>query len=363
MNSLHLPDFTNLETPGEVEQILVVDDEPLIREPVAQYLSAMGYLCQSAASGEEALRILQEHPISLVISDIRMPGLSGLQLLEHVTRNHPNVAIIMMTAVSDLQTAVQSMKQGAYDYITKPFNLDQVCEAVKTALEQRQFRLEDQKIAENLQQMVRQNTFALDSALKDLEQHRDMTLEALVRALDAREHETSCHSLRVQCYAVRLAHEFGIEGDALVELARGALLHDIGKIGISDTILLKPGRLTEAEWVEMRKHPVIGYQILCGVKFLGDAALMVQAHHERYDGKGYPQGLQGEQIPLAARIFAIIDTYDAMTSDRPYRKARPVEEAREEIRRQSGTQFDPAVVERFLRIPQEDWDEIRRQYN
>ena len=199
--------------------------------------------------------------------------------------------------------------------------------------------------------------------MNDLDLQRQTTLEALVRALDAREHETGCHSARVQSYAVCLAERLGFEGNRLVNVARGALLHDIGKIGVSDRILLKETKLTDHEWVEIRKHPVIGFEIVKGVSFLGEAAALIISHHERFDGTGYPHSLNRDEVPLEARLFAVIDTYDAMTSDRPYRKALTPEIAREEIIRCSGTQFDPEIVERFLEIPQSLLDEINAAFS
>jgi len=344
------------------ERILVVDDEAIIRETVAEYLRAHGFECVSADSGELALRELKNSEFGLLIADIRMPGYTGLQLLNYVAENCTDVSVIMITAVADLQTAVDSMKLGAFDYITKPFDLDLVVESVKKALHQRSQVIRDNQIARNLQRALKSKTFALNSALKDLQLHRDTTLEALVRALDAREHETGCHSARVQAYAVTLAERLGFKGDRLANLARGALLHDIGKIGVPDQILLKKGKLTEEEWTQIKKHPSIGYQIVEGVSFLGGASALIISHHERFDGGGYPSGLKGENVPLEARLFAVIDTYDAMTSDRPYRKALTADIARDEIARCSGSQFDPRIVESFLDIPRKILDEISEEH-
>ncbi|HLV00436.1 MAG TPA: HD domain-containing phosphohydrolase [Acidobacteriota bacterium] len=343
--------------------ILVVEDEPLIRENLAEYLRQQEYQCETAGSGKEALQKLRKQSFDLVITDIRMPGFTGVELLREISHSYPDTAVIMITAVADLQTAVQSMKQGAYDYITKPFDLEKVMESVRSTLHTAAVRKQDHQITERLKSIVQTKSSALDLALKDLELHRSMTLEALVRALDAREHETQCHSLRVQAYTLRLAQELDFEEDQLTDLGRGALLHDIGKIGVSDSILLKPGNLTPSEWEEMRKHPAIGYEIVSGIKFLENCAQLILCHHERYDGRGYPAGLRGEQIPLEARIFAVIDTYDAITSNRPYRQALSSDHARAEIQVQSGSQFDPRIVELFLRISQEDLDRIADQYS
>lgn len=346
----------------QANMILVVEDEPLIRENLADYLRQQDYQCETAESGKEALEKLQQKNFDLVITDIRMPGFTGVELLQEISHSYPDTAVIMITAVADLQTAVQSMKQGAYDYITKPFHLEKVMESVRSALHVCAVRKEDQQITQRLKAVVQSKSSALDLALQDLELHRGMTLEALVRALDAREHETQCHSLRVQAYTLRLAEELDFTEDQLTDLGRGALLHDIGKMGISDSILLKPGHLTDSEWKEMRKHPAIGYEIVRGIKFLRNSAQLILCHHERFDGGGYPNGLSGEEIPLEAQIFAVIDTYDAITSNRPYRQAKSTEHAREEIQAQSGSQFASRIVDLFLRIPQYDLDQIAEQY-
>jgi putative nucleotidyltransferase with HDIG domain len=199
--------------------------------------------------------------------------------------------------------------------------------------------------------------------LHEVEESYNITLEALVTALDAREHETQAHSQRVKEYALTLARDLGLRHDDLIQTGRGALLHDVGKIGVRDSILLKPGKLNEEEWTEMRKHPQIGYTILRSIEFLSPAAEIVLCHQERWDGKGYPNGLAGLDIPLGARIFAVVDTLDAMTSDRPYRKALSFQAAFKEVRACAGTQFDPRVADAFLSIPPDAWQEIHDSVN
>ncbi|HEY3128000.1 MAG TPA: HD domain-containing phosphohydrolase [Acidobacteriota bacterium] len=357
-------DFAEAGSFAQTDQthVLVVDDEPLIRESLAEFLLSRGFLCETAASGREAIEVLEGRSFELVVTDMRMPDLNGLQLLEHLTRKDPDVAIIMITGVNEVETAVHAMKRGACDYITKPFNLDKVSSSVVRALHLRQLRLENKKNTQNLETIVRKKSAALNSAMEDLKEHDDIILDVLAKALDARGHETHSHSQRVQAYTIRLSQQFGFRGKRMEDLSRGALLHDIGKIGISDTILLKPGTLEPEEQVKMRRHPIIGSQILQGVKFLDQVAKMVLHHHERYDGLGYPMGLKGEEIPLEARLFAVMDTYDAMTSDRPYRRALSPEIARREITSKAGTQFDPNAVREFLKVPQLDWDKINAKY-
>jgi len=339
-------------------RILVVDDEITIRDLLSQFLTSQGFECHSADSGSSAIKSLRGAEFDLVVSDIRMPTITGLQLLEHVHEHHPALPVIMITAVADLETAVDAMKQGAADYITKPFDLKKVVSSVQSALQVRVKRLQDTMLRDRLREVAETKSYALDSALRSLNSERDMTLEALVRALDARESETRCHSARVQSYIIRMAREFAKKGQELEEIARGALLHDIGKIGISDTILLKPGKLNSQEWVEMKKHPVLGYEILKGIDFLDGASDLVLRHHERWDGSGYPSGLKEKEIPFGARLFAVIDTYDAITSDRPYRKALSHEFAHEEILRFRSKLYDPEMVDAFLSIPHGELQQI-----
>ncbi len=345
------------------DHILVVDDEPMIRDGLSEYLNSEGFVCETATTGHEALERLSSQPFALVVTDLQMPEMNGVQLIESLSKKHPDVASIMITGVGDLDTAVQTMKHGASDYITKPFDLRQVVGSVKRALELRHTHLQIKKTSEDLQAVVHKKSAEFNAALQDLCDHREMTLDILMRALDARGHETQTHSQRVQAYTVRLAQQFGLNGDRMLNLARGALLHDIGKIGVSDSILLKPGKLTPKEWEQMKKHPTIGYQILKGVKFLEQSACMVLCHHERIDGRGYPQGLRGTEIPLEARIFSVLDAYDAMTVDRPYRKALSAEEACSRIMADADTQFDPKVVEEFLKVPQPHWNQIKLRFN
>ncbi|HSR53877.1 MAG TPA: HD domain-containing phosphohydrolase [Acidobacteriota bacterium] len=347
---------------NQTERILVVDDEPLVRDLLSSYLRSAGYPCQTASSGREALDKLEEQPASLVIADIRMPELNGLQLLDSLVDEHPDTAAIMITAVADMETAVGTMKQGAYDYITKPFNLEKVAGAVSSALEKRRRNLEERRLSMRLEQLVDEKTSLLSDAMLDLKDHHEMTLDVLMKVLDARGHETQRHSQRVRAYTLRLADEMNFPSDQRVALGRGALLHDIGKVGIPDSILLKPGRLTPDEWERMKEHTTIGYKILKGVRFLDSVAEMVLSHHERWDGKGYPRGLKGEHVPLEARMFAILDAFDAMTSNRPYRDALSVEYACREISANAGKQFDPEVVKPFLCVPVEDWMEIGAEY-
>jgi putative two-component system response regulator len=337
------------------EKILVVDDEPHMRSILLRHFEQGGSQCVASPSALDALNKMKEQNFSLVISDIMMPGMSGMEFLRLARKENPETAFIMITGLMDIGTAVDSLRIGAFDFITKPFELTSIRRAVDRALDRRRLLIENRFYREELERKVRERTFELNEALYDVEESYKITLEALVTALDAREHETQAHSQRVREYTLTLAKDLGLKYDDLLQTGRGALLHDVGKIGVRDSILLKPGKLSEEEWVEMRMHPQIGYNILQNIEFLSPAAEIVLCHQERWDGKGYPNGLAGTDIPLGARIFAVVDTLDAMTSDRPYRKALSFDEALDEIRRCSGTQFDPRIASAFLRIPAESW--------
>jgi putative two-component system response regulator len=341
------------------QRILIVDDEPMIRNILKTVVEAEGFKADTAQNGQEAVERLQGAQYQMVLTDMRMPVMDGLCLLRHVKDNYEDTPVIMITAVADASSAIDALSSGACDYVIKPFNVSDLRNKIFSALERRKLILENKQYQSFLERRVQEQTADLRSALNSLENTYSHTLEALINALDAREHETQRHSKRVSEYTLIIARELGVPERDLVDIDRGSLLHDIGKIGISDNILLKPAKLTEEEWVEIRKHPGIGYHILKGIDFLEEAANLVLQHHERFDGTGYPQGLAGENILLGARVFAVVDTFDAMTSDRPYRKALSYQTARDEIARFSGRQFGPGIAQVFLNIPEWKWLETR----
>jgi len=342
-------------------RVLVVDDEPAVCALLSEGLCREGFDCQPVTGGEEALRRLGLEPFDVVISDLRMPGVSGLALLEVVRVKYPRLTFLMATGVNNVQVGVAAMKQGAADYLVKPFQLEGVVASVERAMEKKRLELELENYRQHLEQMVEQRTRQLQSAMKRIELTYDETLEALGAALDLRDTETEGHSHRVSRYCMETARTLGCSGEQLNHIVRGSYLHDIGKIGIPDAILLKPGKLTEEETALMQTHARVGFELVSRIAFLAPAAEMVLTHQERYDGSGYPRGLAGGDIPLGARIFAVADTLDAMTSDRPYRRALPFRAARDEILRQSGRQFDPKVVAAFVATPQEVWENIRTE--
>ena len=340
-------------------RVMLVDDEPAVCLLLSEGLGREGFECKTATSGEEALRLLPLEPFDVVISDLRMPGLSGLALLEAVRTKFPRLSFLIATGVNNVRVGVAAMKQGAADYLVKPFQIEAVVASLERAMEKKRMELQLENYRQHLEQMVEQRTKQLQTAIKRIEMTYDQTLEALGAALDLRDTDTEGHSRRVSRYCLEIARAMGCSGEQLKNIARGSYLHDIGKIGIPDSILLKPGKVTEAETVVMQTHARIGFDLVSRVAFLAPAAEMVLTHQEHYDGTGYPLGLAGNEIPLGARIFAVADTLDAMTSNLPYRRALGFGTARDEIVRQSGLQFDPEVVAAFLSVPEQVWQNVR----
>lgn len=344
------------------ERILVVDDEEPIREIVMSMLTNAGFQCRQAGSGLEALAILESgEQFELMLSDLMMAELDGIGLLERTKEKFPDMPVVMVTAVHDVSVALAAIRNGAYDYMLKPFEREQLLAMVRRALENRRLKLENRAYQTNLESLVGARTEQLRKAMSDLERSYDITLEALGDALDLKDAETEGHSKRVTAFTIAMARAMGLPQDQIRIIARGAFLHDIGKMAIPDAILRKPGALTPEEQEIMKEHAYRGYQLLRNIPFLQEAAEIVYAHQEKFDGTGYPRGLKGEEIPLGARLFSIADTLDAITSDRPYRAAQTIQAAREEIKVWSGRQFDPRVVEIFLSMPESIWRDLRRE--
>ena len=339
------------------ERVLVVDDEEPIREVVSSLLSSAGYKCTHAGSGLEALALLDSgEEYELMLSDLMMAELDGIGLLERTKERYPDMPVVMVTAVHDISVALAAIRNGAYDYLCKPFEREQLLATVRRALENRRLKLENRRYQTKLEELVAART-------EQLERSYDITLQALGDALDLKDAETEGHSKRVTAFTIAIARQMGIPKHQVNVIARGAFLHDIGKMAIPDDILRKPAKLTSEETRVMQEHCYHGYQMIIRIPFLGEAAEIVYSHQERYDGTGYPRQLKGEEIPLGSRIFAIADTLDAMTSDRPYRKAKSMAEARKEIQEWSGRQFDPKIVEVFLGMDDKIWEDLRKEIN
>lgn len=327
---------------GKREGILIVDDEELVRELLYQKLSGEGYQCQKAGSAAQALDELKSNPVALVILDIKMPGKSGMELLPDLRVKYPDTAVIMATAIADAGTAIRCMRGGAYDYITKPFNLDEVVLSVGRALERRRLELENRDYQQHLEQRVEEQARKIRASFIN-------AITALAYALEAKDIYTSGHSQRVTEISVAIAGELGMSQEGIDKIRLAGLVHDIGKIGIKESVLNKQSSLTDEESEHIKSHCQAGEHILTPIVEDEEILKAVRHHHERYDGMGYPDGLRGEQIPLGARILAVADAFDAMTSGRSYRPAMSGQAACAEIERCKGTQFAPEVADAFLR--------------
>ena len=344
------------------DRILVVDDEEAIREIVASMLRSARYECRQAASGLEALALLNSgEEFELMLSDLMMPEMDGSTLLERIKERYPDLPVVMVTAVHDISVALQAIRDGAYDYLLKPFEREQLLATVRRALENRRLRMENRAYQTNLEALVANRTDQLRKAMSNLERSYDTTLEVLGDALDMKDAETEGHSKRVTAFTIAIARAMGLPADQIRVIARGAFLHDLGKMAIPDAILRKPGKLNEEEIAIMREHCYRGYQLLKRVSFLGEACEIVYSHQEHYNGSGYPRGLKGREIPLGARIFSIADTLDAITSDRPYRAAQTFPAARQEIYRCTGSQFDPEVVDFYRGMPDSIFEDLKKE--
>ena len=352
---------TPLLTKSLGTRLLIVDDELAHRKVLAVMLEQAGMTCKTAPSGKEALRLLQSESVDAVIADLNMPRVSGLELLTEVRRCYPHMVFLMATGIDDVRIGVQAMKQGADDYLIKPLQMDVVMVSLERAFHKKWLEQQVENYRQNLEEMVCKRTVELQNALGQVEQSYVDTLDALGAAIDLRDGQTAGHSRRAALCAIKMLTEMHGTPQQLKSLAMGAWLHDIGKLAIPDAILLKPGALTEAERKIMQDHVRIGYDLIKRVLFLADAAEIILNHHERWDGSGYPRGLIGPDIPLNARIFAVADTVDAMTSDRPYRSALPFQDARNEIERNAGIHFDSQVASVFLSISNETWETICKQ--
>ena len=355
-----------IDSPREsmADRILVVDDEEPIRDIVSAMLTSAGYACKQASSGIEALAVLSfGEEFELMLSDLMMADLDGIGLLERTKEKYPDMPVVMVTAVHDISVALTAIRNGAYDYLLKPFEREQLLATVSRALENRRLKMENRNYQLNLESLVEARTDQLQAALEELKRSYDITLEVLGEALDYKDRETEGHSKRVTAYTMAIASRMGVPKEQIETIARGAFLHDIGKMAIPDNILNKPGKLTPDEVAIMREHCHLGYKLVRKIPVLQEAAEIVYSHQERFDGSGYPRGLKGEGIPLGARIFSIADTLDAITSDRPYRPAQTLDAARVEIEKWTGKQFDPEVVKVFLEMPNKIWEDLRREIN
>jgi cyclic di-GMP phosphodiesterase len=337
--------------------ILVVDDEAACARALSLRLKLAGFRSSFAVSGDEAVRAVQSSHVDAMVCDLRMPGSSGLEVLRRVRKDYPWLAFLLLTELDDANIGARAIRDGADDYVIKPVHPADVLRNLRRALQRKRVERESLQRQET---PVRERNAQLRSLLGAAENHEHLLL-ARDAGLERKDGETAGHARRVCRYSLEIAYRLGCSEAELETLRRGALLHDIGKLSIPEAILLKPGKLNSEEWIVMQGHAQIGYELLGGFPFLEDAAELVLSHHERYDGSGYPRRLQGQQIPLNARIFAVADAFDAMTTPRPYQPVLPMLQAIEEIAAQAGRQFDPQVVRAFFGISMETLREIHRE--
>ena len=321
---------------------LVVDDEPSVRRSLVRMLQAQGFTCFEAGPGREGLGVLERlGEIPLVISDMRIPELDGIGFLEAVRRRHPDTSVIMLSGMSETTTAVDCLHMGAADFLLKPISMSELQERVARALEKRALVLQNRYYQAHLEQQVREQGQRIQELFLQ-------GVQMLARALEAKDAYTRGHSIRVSQYAVATASMMGFDGGQIDGIRLGGELHDIGKIGTREAVLHKAGSLTADEFRQITEHPVLGERMLAPLAHESpDVLRIVRSHHERLDGRGFPDGLRGEKIPVEARIVAVADAFDAMTTRRPYRESRPAEDALTELRRVAGTQLDPQAVEAF----------------
>ena len=331
--------------------ILVVDDEILVCNFVSSVLRSDGYevMCVTDIAAAEAQ--LERHVFDGLICDVNLAHGNGTILLEHRRVTEAHSAVVVMSGQARLPVAMDAMHRGANDFLVKPFSTDELLRSLREALARRSRQQQELQRQRDLELLVADRTVELTETVSKLHRAYDMTIEALGAAIDLKDSETLRHCKSVAELSLQIATRYGLsDQEQLRDLRWGALLHDLGKIGIPESILHKPGRLTEQEWIVVRTHPELGARLLSGIEFLRRAAEVVLYHHERYDGSGYPAGLAGEQIPLAARIFAIADTVDVLHHGRVYRDAVSWDGIRAEVKRCAGSHFDPRVVEALLAL-------------
>jgi response regulator RpfG family c-di-GMP phosphodiesterase len=342
-------------------EVLVVEDEPEVRALLDELFQSLGYVCHLAVNGQEGLDAFTRERPPLTVTDMRMPVMDGMELVTRIRAADADAGIMVLTAHGDVKMAVKCLKMGADDFLTKPFDLEEIAIAAERVLERRQMLLERRQSQALVEQRVAEATHDLSLMLREVEEAHSGMLQVLGALFDARNAETPGHCTRLLEYSLAIARAHGVPDEERAAIEQGVLLHDIGKLAIPESVLLKPGPLTPEERDLINTHPDVGRQLLERIPALRQAVPIVYHHHERWDGSGYPLGLWGEAIPIAARIFAVAEAFEVMTVDRPYARAVATEAARQEIATRGGSAFDPAVVASFLAVPAETLDEIRRR--
>jgi response regulator RpfG family c-di-GMP phosphodiesterase len=342
------------------KNLLIIDHDETKRKILNSFFSAK-YNCDEADSLSAAVTKIREKEYSVILTAFSLSSLNALDLMPYLQELSPRTIPVFISDADAAGNTVRAFRAGAFEVIQKPFELKKADIIIEKAFGKYELRCLKDRYQYHLEELVAERTVELDKALEEVENSYRSTLKALVQALETRDFETHGHSERVVTFSLRLGYELGLEKEALRDLELGALLHDIGKIGVPDAVLRKPAKLNDDEWAKMKLHPQHGQKILRNIPFLEGAARIVAQHHERWDGEGYPFGLRGEDIDIGARIFAVVDAFDAMVSDRVYRKGCSYDDALAELERHAGTQFDPLVVEAFKAIPKEDWEILRQR--
>ncbi len=335
---------------GRAKSVLIVDDENVVRDVMSRWLEAGGYAVKTAASAEEALGQIEAAPPAVALCDIRMPGHDGIWLAERIRQQYPETAVIMATGVHDVGPAVSTLRQGVVDYLTKPFGRDRLREAVTRGLEWHESAWDARRWRESLEQEMTIRRARLSNAIAAVEVNSEETLDSMIAMLTLTDREAYAHGYRVAALAVSVARMIGMPDEALATIQHGALLHDIGKLAVPEAVLRKPAPLTVEEVMLVRQHPAIGSEIIAAVPYLQSAVPIVREAHERMDGQGYPHGLPASEVSIGARIVCVTDAYDTMTRPRVFRDAIASADALLELRRCTGTQFDPLVVEAFSQM-------------
>ena len=348
------------EEPISEKSLLVIDNVQTRRNLITSFLSRK-YLCDETDQINVALEKIREKEYAVILTAFSLHNLQGTDLIPLLQKNSPRSVLIFISDQPIVGNTVRAFRAGAFEVIQKPFELKKIEMGVDKAFAQYELKCLKDRYQYHLEELVAERTAELDKALEEIENSYRMTLKALVQALETRDFETHGHSERVVTFSLRLGYELGLDKDALRDLELGALLHDIGKIGVPDAVLRKPAKLNDEEWNKMKLHPLHGQKILRNIGFLEGATRVVSQHHEKWDGSGYPAGLRGEEIDIGARIFSVVDAFDAMVSDRVYRKGCSYEDAVAELERFAGTQFDPVIVEAFKHVPKEDWEILRQR--
>jgi response regulator RpfG family c-di-GMP phosphodiesterase len=344
-----LVDKSCIDLPG-LPNILIVDDEYSLLNLISSLLKTKGFKSDAAQNLNEAYGALSKRRYDIVFLDLTLPDGSGFKVLERALDIFPETLVVIITCIHDLEIAVSAIRKGAYDYITKPFSVTLFQDRLATVIEEWKSRTFTKSYQNYLETLVKEKTDELTKTVSTIEHVHDTTVLALGAALDLRDPETEEHCRRVSENSIRLGMNFGIKDSRLRSLKWGSYLHDIGKIGIPENILLKKGPLTDEEFSVVKRHSILGQVMIKNIDFLTGASEVVLYHHEKYDGTGYPMGLRGSEIPLFARIFAVVDAFDAMAYDRPYRKALTQKKVIKELKKGSGTHFDPDILEKFLQM-------------